>query len=293
MVGFASVLSLVRKYSNALIAEIHQLCYGGVVRSVALCVTEGLSSWRCSCIVMLQSLTLPVGKIALGRIINVVGSVIDRFLDLDVCGQYYSSALALSTSNVGGTNLSVVEPSADLTFCIGYPHMKESIRLNLAQPIADYVSQFDMFITMQSVETVCYDYAYYVCYLYASIPASRPISLGVSTSDLDVLPLYEQQASLHSTYKCDSSQHSRTFLYTSLVNRGVHVSFGKDKLFSHQVLIHRTPLALISLSVDMTLFETGIKVLDLLTPYKKGGKIGLFGGAGVGKTVVIMELIRN
>lgn len=48
-----------------------------------------------------------------------------------------------------------------------------------------------------------------------------------------------------------------------------------------------------SLSISLTLFETGIKVVDLLTPYKKGGKIGLFGGAGVGKTVVIMELIRN
>ena len=41
------------------------------------------------------------------------------------------------------------------------------------------------------------------------------------------------------------------------------------------------------------LFETGVKVVDLLTPYKKGGKIELFGGAGVGKTVVIMEFIRN
>ena len=40
-------------------------------------------------------------------------------------------------------------------------------------------------------------------------------------------------------------------------------------------------------------FETGIKVIDLLAPYSKGGKVGLFGGAGVGKTVVIMELIRN
>merc|ERR1711933_272978 len=44
---------------------------------------------------------------------------------------------------------------------------------------------------------------------------------------------------------------------------------------------------------SLSLFETGIKVIDLITPYKKGGKIGLFGGAGVGKTVVIMELIRN
>jgi F-type H+-transporting ATPase subunit beta len=48
-----------------------------------------------------------------------------------------------------------------------------------------------------------------------------------------------------------------------------------------------------SLSIYLTLFETGIKVVDLLTPYKKGGKVGLFGGAGVGKTVVIMEFIRN
>src|SRR3990170_432452 len=41
------------------------------------------------------------------------------------------------------------------------------------------------------------------------------------------------------------------------------------------------------------LFETGLKVIDLLAPFSKGGKVGLFGGAGVGKTVLIMELIRN
>ena len=43
----------------------------------------------------------------------------------------------------------------------------------------------------------------------------------------------------------------------------------------------------------MQIFETGIKVIDLLAPYTRGGKIGLFGGAGVGKTVLLMELIRN
>merc|ERR1711972_1099618 len=57
--------------------------------------------------------------------------------------------------------------------------------------------------------------------------------------------------------------------------------------------IHKAPVRIQNLSVSLDLFETGIKVVDLLTPYKKGGKIGLFGGAGVGKTVVIMELIRN
>ena len=48
-----------------------------------------------------------------------------------------------------------------------------------------------------------------------------------------------------------------------------------------------------NLSTQKEVLETGIKVVDLLAPYMKGGKIGLFGGAGVGKTVIIMELINN
>ncbi len=57
--------------------------------------------------------------------------------------------------------------------------------------------------------------------------------------------------------------------------------------------IHRTPPDFKNLSTKSEMFETGIKVIDLLEPYSKGGKTGLFGGAGVGKTVVIMELINN
>jgi F-type H+-transporting ATPase subunit beta len=57
--------------------------------------------------------------------------------------------------------------------------------------------------------------------------------------------------------------------------------------------IHRQPPAFKDISAKTELFETGIKVVDLLAPYARGGKTGLFGGAGVGKTVVIMELINN
>jgi F-type H+-transporting ATPase subunit beta len=57
--------------------------------------------------------------------------------------------------------------------------------------------------------------------------------------------------------------------------------------------IHRLAPLLSEQETKYTLFETGIKVIDLLEPYAKGGKVGLFGGAGVGKTVIIMELIRN
>jgi len=57
--------------------------------------------------------------------------------------------------------------------------------------------------------------------------------------------------------------------------------------------IHRAAPAFTDLETKPSVFETGIKVVDLLAPYKRGGKIGLFGGAGVGKTVLIMELINN
>nr|YP_009397447.1 ATP synthase CF1 subunit beta [Dasyclonium flaccidum]ARW66633.1 ATP synthase CF1 subunit beta [Dasyclonium flaccidum] len=57
--------------------------------------------------------------------------------------------------------------------------------------------------------------------------------------------------------------------------------------------IHRSAPSFTELETKPSIFETGIKVVDLLAPYRRGGKIGLFGGAGVGKTVLIMELINN
>ena len=57
--------------------------------------------------------------------------------------------------------------------------------------------------------------------------------------------------------------------------------------------IHRSSPAFTELETKPAVFETGIKVLDLLAPYRRGGKIGLFGGAGVGKTVIMMELVNN
>jgi F-type H+/Na+-transporting ATPase subunit beta len=62
---------------------------------------------------------------------------------------------------------------------------------------------------------------------------------------------------------------------------------------SETLPIHRDAPAFVELETKPSIFETGIKVVDLLAPYRRGGKIGLFGGAGVGKTVLIMELINN
>ena len=68
---------------------------------------------------------------------------------------------------------------------------------------------------------------------------------------------------------------------------------GEDEKFETRWSIHRDPPSFEDQSTKSEIFETGIKVVDLLAPYAKGGKVGLFGGAGVGKTVIIMELIHN
>ena len=72
-----------------------------------------------------------------------------------------------------------------------------------------------------------------------------------------------------------------------LIDEGEGINF--DKHWS----IHRDPPPFEEQSTKSEIFETGIKVVDLLAPYAKGGKVGLFGGAGVGKTVIILELIHN
>ena len=68
---------------------------------------------------------------------------------------------------------------------------------------------------------------------------------------------------------------------------------GKEEVVADKMPIHRPAPSLDELSSTVEILETGIKVIDLLAPYIKGGKIGLFGGAGVGKTVLIQELIHN
>lgn len=68
---------------------------------------------------------------------------------------------------------------------------------------------------------------------------------------------------------------------------------GKGEIVGKKSSIYRKPPEIFDKNPNIEIFETGIKIIDLLTPYVKGGKVGLFGGAGVGKTVLILELIHN
>jgi len=93
-------------------------------------------------------------------------------------------------------------------------------------------------------------------------------------------------------------EHQLRFLCTKTLGRifnvlGVPVDELGDCDAPSGLPIHRPSPAFTDLETKPSIFETGIKVVDILAPYRRGGKIGLFGGAGVGKTVLIMELINN
>ncbi len=74
---------------------------------------------------------------------------------------------------------------------------------------------------------------------------------------------------------------------------GQVIDGGKPVSYQKSMPIHREPPELVEQETKAEMLETGIKVIDLIAPFAKGGKVGAFGGAGVGKTVIIQELIRN
>ena len=74
---------------------------------------------------------------------------------------------------------------------------------------------------------------------------------------------------------------------------GQTIDGGKEVVVKEKWPIHRTPPSFIDQQAKVEILETGLKVIDLIAPFTKGGKVGVFGGAGVGKTVIVKELIRN
>jgi hypothetical protein len=79
----AAALILVKTYSNWVVLEVNQICYGGILRSISLGFTEGISSWKVEVFCNYQPVVVPVGRSTLGRLFNVLGSAIDAFSELD------------------------------------------------------------------------------------------------------------------------------------------------------------------------------------------------------------------
>nr|AVY51802.1 ATP synthase CF1 beta chain [Pyrocystis lunula] len=282
LLGFTSMFLAVRSYSNILVAELNQLCYGGLLRCIALGSTDGLCSWRCLSILTFQPVIVPVGRLTIGRILNVVGSVIDRYIDLPTSSFFNTYCFVESDS-------SLLSCSA-LNFNLWYPLRSNCIKL--LHPLPEYGKTH---CTLPCVSLCSTGWVYYTSYLScesicSEYTASYSVSRWYSTSShtsiphLNLIPRVTHMGSIYTTH-LSLSAHLVAYVEQS--------QFNTDVLFACRTPIHTTPVSIMALSTRLRVFETGIKVIDLLTPYKKGGKIGLFGGAGVGKTVVIMELIRN
>ena len=83
-----SLFFTTKSYLSSLVAELSQLCYISVLRSVALGSTDGLCTWICIYLLGLQPVLVPAGRISLGRIFNVVGAIIDRYLGFSLSSQF-------------------------------------------------------------------------------------------------------------------------------------------------------------------------------------------------------------
>jgi len=88
ILGFAPVFLFIKSYDNVLVAEISQLCYKGVLRTIALGSTDGLCTWRVASLLGFQPVIVPVGYQTLGRIFNVTGSTIDAYLEVSNSSQF-------------------------------------------------------------------------------------------------------------------------------------------------------------------------------------------------------------
>jgi hypothetical protein len=119
ILGFSALYLMVRTYSNSLIAEVSQQLYGGILRCIALGPTEGLSTWKCNIQLNIQPVVVPVGRMSLGRILNVVGAAVDLYmeqqpslaygvtpvlLDRSTRAMTHVYTLGASECNIGATN---------------------------------------------------------------------------------------------------------------------------------------------------------------------------------------------
>merc|ERR1712190_295664 len=301
VLGFTAVFFMSKSYSNFLICEASQLCYGGIVRSVALGTTDGLCTWRVAMMNTCQPVTVPVGRITLGRIFNVSGSSLDGFLEIpssidfsrtqflgtkQSAHGYYSADVTepIASSDTHHTIASITSPSA-FTSCTS---TRDQIR---------FFEAYSKCITRMEPSEL-----HATClYLCLSAPL---LCLGLSCCSLK--PILQQTAHIHhepgsswplmeheGTSPASTSAFDRLLGYSSPRQSQTYFSFNAfsallnslyfsslpffafaptPTIFSGVLPIHRTPAPLMSLSDSVTLFETGIKVVDLLTPYKKGGK---------------------
>merc|ERR1712203_456966 len=296
--GLASVLTLIKSYANGLIVEVNQICYGGILRTIALGFTEGISSWKVEALCTFKPLVVPVGRSTLGRLFNVLGATIDAYVGIDELPIYSDYKLSFDQCEAKHTT-----------------HELQRVQYCRTEEEAKIMKISASQIKLTEVQFTKYLQTYIIKYLNEDSPQTKHklerlgfvsiLGIGSEIIDIErpeVMSFSNVAAEVaeskvrsvileyikESINKPKASHVNLEHVVKSMEASGIKGSVARDRNLS---AIHKAPVSIQSLSVSLDLFETGIKVVDLLTPYKKEGKINLFRGAGVGKTVVIMELI--
>jgi F-type H+-transporting ATPase subunit beta len=290
VLGFASLFLLMKSYANSLVAELSQLCYGGVFRAIALGSTDGLCTFGCNFFICLQPVIVAVGRIALGRVLNPIGTSIDGYISASLSSQfglYHLASLGLFSESCEDLSYPVTFPN----HIVGHLHARRTSRPTATTAISCWHRMI--------ISTCSPSWIFYLGCLFQEFLAASEVLVDQPACDCGqkgFLRLWTPLLSVvgaHRMSDYEPSGLSASEIHSSMRDATSFRFYNTDTLFALVKPIHKTPLGMMTLSISVTLFETGIKVVDLLTPYKCGGKIGLLGGAGVGKTVLIMELIRN
>jgi F-type H+-transporting ATPase subunit beta len=320
-IGLSSIFLFTKCYENWLSIEITQVCLCGVFRGISLGCTEGLSAWRVKALLSYQPIVVPVGRSVLGRLFNVLGSCVDPFIELSISACFRRKSLTQNDGTSIDYSKSVFSYSMpSLVRCLPIKPSNQSFTKPFIQRLVSsscslgtlgglgYIIQV---LSMYKGEFESNSLRPSLVFSNEPIEKCSSMELGLfqgSESEAAVSASIRELEKFHSEayhatkWFSGSQKNPSSVMYlpasTESVFREAQSNlairvFRFEPLFSSLEAIHKRPVSFSKLTVDITLFETGIKVVDLLTPYRKGGKVGLFGGAGVGKTVVIMELIRN
>merc|ERR1711933_164279 len=285
-IGLASALILVKAYANWLLVEVNQICYGGIVRTIALGFTEGISSWKVESLCTFQPLLVPVGRSTLGKLFNVLSIIIDIYIRIDELPIYLERQVSFNQYESEHST----QEKQKLEFS-SHNNFSNTIKIHTEAELQslDFSSYNALGHLISRLRSVTQNIR------LESLGMLTIMGLGIiKTNELEIMSFSNvssaaAQAKLSQNI-IDKGNIGLVQLKAEMKNNGIKGSVARDRNLSP---IHKAPVRIQSLSVSLDLFETGIKVVDLLTPYKKGGKIGLFGGAGVEKTIVIIKLICN
>jgi hypothetical protein len=255
-----------------------------------------------------------VGSITLGRLINVSGCLLDPYIDMFIDYEYANGAFlscecsphttyVASTQALSSPIQETCEhtPSSvsDLYFDLALCH-EQGIETRFFDQFFCSLTTIPNFkISPLSESPIQIDSSknYFFNNVANALMSSKNASIRTGTTGcflITILYCFAGGASCIQTYldktytpnKHLDQLSAECYDFSNAACKGI-------ANYAYLRAIHKSPSTLLSLSDRSSILVTGIKVVDLLTPYKRGGKIGLFGGAGTGKTVVIMELIRN